>query len=109
VRLDFDGDDVVAGQSRDAPSSARTLGATQNSEDSMPELGIEVEPVGTGMSGANLVEREMLNLALEDGEIMGMTCKGQPGLLKEVLGKIIAEKHGRGIGGERGSYVINES
>jgi hypothetical protein len=37
-----------------------------------------------------------------------MTCDGQVGQLKEVMGKLVVEKHGRGIGGERGSQVLNE-
>ena len=33
----------------------------------------------------------------------------QIGKLEEVLGQLVAEKHGKGIRGERGSHVINES
>jgi hypothetical protein len=109
VRLDFDGDDEVAGQPEDDTSPARTLGETHNSKVIVPESGIVADSAGLGMFGANPVEGEMLNLALKDGEIMGLTCEGKIGQLKEVLGSIIAENHGRGFGGERGSFVINES
>jgi hypothetical protein len=100
---------MVAGQSGDDPFSARSMDATQNSVGTVPELGNGVDTAGTGRSGTDPVEGEMLNLALEDGEIMGMTSDGQPGQLKEILGKIIAGDLGRGIGGERGNFVINES
>jgi hypothetical protein len=96
-------------ESGDVPSSAGILGATPNSDEIVPESGNGAVSAGTGMSGANPVEAGKLNLALDVGEIVGMTCDGQPGQLKKVLGKIVAENHGRGIGGERGSHVINES
>jgi hypothetical protein len=79
VRLNFHGDDVEPCKLGDAPFLAGTLGATHNSEDIVLESGNVADPAGTGMSGENLVEDEMLNLALEDGEIMGMTCEGQTG------------------------------
>jgi hypothetical protein len=41
---------------------------------------------------------------IEVGEVAGLTSEGQPGLLKEFLGQIVVENHGR-----RGSHVINES
>jgi transcriptional regulator with AAA-type ATPase domain len=37
-----------------------------------------------------------------------MTCDGNVGQLKEVMGKLVAEKQGRGLEVERGSQVINE-
>jgi hypothetical protein len=79
VRLDFDGGDVVAGQSGDDPLLARLMDTIQNSVDTVPELGNGADTAGTGMSETDPVEGEMLNLALEDGKIMGMTCDGQPG------------------------------
>jgi hypothetical protein len=109
VRLDFDGDVEEVGQPGDDTSPAGTLGETQFSEVIVPEAGIVADSAGMDMSGAISVEGEMLNLALKDGVIMGMTCEGKFGQLKEVLGSIIAENHGRGFGGERGSFVINES
>jgi hypothetical protein len=39
-------------------------------------------------------------VALEVGEIVGMTCEGKPGHLRQVLGTLIAENLGSGIGGE---------
>jgi hypothetical protein len=109
VRLDFDGDEVESRELGDVPSSAGILGATSNSDEVVPESGDGADSAGTGMSGANPVVAEKLNHALEVGEVEGMTCEGQTDQLKEVLGKIVAENHGRGIGGERGSHVFNES
>jgi hypothetical protein len=62
-----------------------------------------------GSFRASSEEAEELKLTLEVGGIVGMTCDGQVGHLKEVLGQLVAEKHERGIGGERDSHVINES
>jgi hypothetical protein len=109
MRLVFDGDEVEPYESGDVTSSAGILGATLNSEEIVPESRNGADSTGTGMSGVNLVEAEKLKLALEVGEIVGRTCEGQSGQLKEVIGKLVAENHGRGIGGERGSHVINES
>ena len=109
VRLDFDGDDVDLCESGDVCSSAGTLGATQISEEVVPEMGNGADSVGMGMFGANPVEAEKLELALEVGEIVGMTCEGQTGQLKKVMGKLVAENHGRGIGGVGGNHVTNES
>ena len=62
-----------------------------------------------GMFGAILVEDEKLEFALEVGEIVGMTCEGQTGLLKEFMGQLVAENLGRGTGGVGGNHVFNES
>ena len=85
------------------------LGATPNILEIVPESENGVDSSGKCMSRASSVEAEELKLALEVGEIVGLTCEGQVGQLKEVLGQLVAEKHGRGIGGEGGSHVINES
>jgi hypothetical protein len=39
---------------------------------------------------------------------MGMTCDGKVGQLNEVLRNLVAEKHGKGLGGEWGNQIINE-
>jgi hypothetical protein len=90
-------------------SSAGMLGSTPNSSEIVPESELGVDSLGMGSSGTSLGEVEELELALEVGGIVGMTCDGQVGHLKEVLGQLVAEKHGRDIGGERDSHVINES
>jgi hypothetical protein len=90
-------------------SSAGILGSTPNSSEIVPESEFGAESLGMGLFGASSGEAEELKLALEVGGIVGMTCDGQVGHLKEVLGQLVAKKHGRGIGGERDSHVINES
>ncbi|KAE8125075.1 hypothetical protein FH972_019912 [Carpinus fangiana] len=96
--LDFDGGVVESCKSGASRSPVGSLGATQFSGEVVPESRSEVDSAGDSLSGANPVEVEMLNLAMEDGEIMGMTCEGNSGQLKEMLGQIIAENHGRGVG-----------
>ena len=109
MRLDFDGDEVEPCESGDVCSSAGTLGTTLNSEELVPKSRNGADSVGMGMFGANPVESEKLELALEVGEIVGMTCEGQTGQLKEVMQKLVAENHGRGAGDVGGNHVINES
>jgi hypothetical protein len=90
-------------------SSAGIQGSTPNSSVIVPELEFGADSLGMGSFRASSEEAEELKLTLEVGGIAGMTCDGQVGHLKEVLGQLVAEKHGKGIGGERDSHVINES
>jgi hypothetical protein len=123
VRLSFEDDVVDTCVSVTALSSAGNLAAPQVSSEFIPDSGgvdpalISVDAVsdsgsgeasaGSGLSGTTLVAVKR-DHALLVGEVVGMTSDGQPGLLKEFLGKIIVENHCRGTGGERGSHDLNE-
>jgi hypothetical protein len=71
--------------------------------------GVEGPISGSSMAGVDSVVAEKQDRALIVGEVAGLTCEGQPGLLKEFMGQIVVENLGRSSGGERGSHVINES
>jgi hypothetical protein len=71
--------------------------------------GVEGSTSGSSMAGVDSVVAEKLDRALVVGEVAGLTCEGQTGLLKEFMGQIVVENLGRSSGGERGSHVINES
>jgi hypothetical protein len=114
VRLAFDGCDVASRESEFVPPSVVTLGSAPNSDEVVGSAPNSVEVVpesmtgevsaGSGMAGVNSVVAEKLDRAMAVGEVAGLTSEGQPGLLKEFLGQIVVENHGR-----RGSHVINES
>jgi hypothetical protein len=70
--------------------------------------GVEGPISGPSMAGVDSVVAEKRDRALTVGEVAGLTCEGQPGLLKEFMGQIVVENLGRSSGGERGSHVINE-
>jgi hypothetical protein len=57
-------------------SSVGLLGLTPNSSEIMPESELGVDSLGMGSSGASSREAEELELALEVGGIVGMTCDG---------------------------------
>jgi hypothetical protein len=108
VRLSFDGVEVDSCDSGDGALSVGELGASLDSAVIVPESEVSGASSESGKSGSNPVEDEELNFNLEVGGIMGLTCDGQVGQLKEVMGKLVAEKKGRGLGGERGCQVFNE-
>jgi hypothetical protein len=123
VRLSFEGDEEDTCVSGTVLSSAGNLAAPQDSSDFIPEsVGVDSARIsvdvgsesgsgeasaGPGLSGTISVAVKR-DHALLVGNVVGMTCDGQPGLLKEFMGKIVAENHSRGTGGERGSHDLNE-
>jgi hypothetical protein len=90
-------------------SSLETLGTYSHSAMVVSEIGSGAESSGMGRSKASPQKEEELKLTLEMGGTAGLSYEGQIGKLEEVLGQLVVEKQGRGIGGERGSHVINES
>jgi hypothetical protein len=108
VCLSFDGVEVDSCDSGDGASSVGELGASLDSAVIVPESEVNGASSDSGKSGSNPVEAEELNFTLEVGGITGMTCDGKVGQLKEVMGKLVAEKQGRGMGGVRGSQAFNE-
>jgi hypothetical protein len=108
VRLSFEGVGVDSCDSGDVGSSEGKMDVPLDSADFVQESVAEVDSSTTSKSGANQMENEELHFTLGAGEIMGMTCDGKVGQLKEVMGKLVAEKQGRGLEVERGSQVFNE-
>jgi hypothetical protein len=94
--------------SGDDDSSMGDLGASLEIADMVPESEVSGASSDSGKSGSITVEAEELDFTLKVGGFTGMTCDGQVGQLKEVMGKLLAEKQGSGMGGERGSQVLNE-
>jgi hypothetical protein len=119
VRLAFDGCDEVHRESEfvsppvatlgSAPTSVDAVGSASNSVEVVPESVSGEVSTGSSMAGVDSVVAEKVDRALVVGEAAGMTCEGQPGLLKEFLGQIVVVNLGRSSGGERGSHVTNES
>jgi hypothetical protein len=123
VRLSFEDDEVDTCVSVTALSSEGNMAVPQDSSEFIPEsvgvdsalISVDAVPdsgsgeasAGSGLSGTTPVAVKR-DHALLVGEVVGMTSDGQPGLLKEFLGKIIVENHCRGTGGERGSHDLNE-
>jgi hypothetical protein len=105
----FSSESVPVSGTEAVSSSAGILGSTPNSSKIVLESEFGAVSLGLGSPGASSGEAEELKLALEVGGIVGMTCDGQVGHLKEVLGQLVAEKHGRDFGGARDNHVINES
>jgi hypothetical protein len=89
--------------------SAMTLGSALFSIEVVPEFVYGEVSAGSGMAGVDSVVAEKLDRALAVGEVAGLTCEGQTGLLKEFLGQIVVDNHNRSAGGVRGSQVLNES
>jgi hypothetical protein len=108
VCLSFDGVEVDSRDSRDGASLVGELGVSRDSASIVPESEVSGDSSDSVRSGYIPVEVGELKFTLEVGEIMGLTCDGQVGQLKEVMGKLVDEKQGRGMGGERGSQVFNE-
>jgi hypothetical protein len=109
MRLDFDGVEVDSHEPDIAPPSVGSLDSAPYSDEVVPELGSGAASAGSRLPRANLVGAEKLDNALVVGKVVGMTCDGQPGLLKEFLGQIVVNNHSRSAGGVRGSQVLNES
>jgi hypothetical protein len=103
VPLDFDGVEVESHESEIAPPLVGSLDSASYSDEVVPESGSGAASAGSCLPGANPVVAEKLGNALVVGEVVGMTCDGQPGLLKEFLGSIVSENLGRGFRGERDS------
>jgi hypothetical protein len=108
VRLSFEGVGVDSCDSGDVDSSEGKMDVPLVSADFVQESEAEVDSSTSRKSGASQMENEELHFTLDVGEIMGMTCDGKVGKLKEVMGKLVAEKQGRGLEVERGSQVFNE-
>jgi hypothetical protein len=108
VCLSFDGVEVDSRDSRDGASLVGELDVSRDSASIVPESEVSGDSSDSVRSGYIPVEAGELKFTLEVGEIMGLTCDGQVGQLKEVMGKLVDEKQGRGMGGERGSQVFNE-
>jgi hypothetical protein len=108
VRLSFEGADVDSCGSGGVGSSEGNMDGPLVSAVGVQEPEAEVDSPTTSKLGASQMENEELHFTLDVGEIMGMTSDGKVGQLKEVMGKLVAEKQGRGLGIERGSQVFNE-
>jgi hypothetical protein len=108
VRLSFEGADVDSCDSGGFGSSEGNMTVPLASAVGVQEAEVEVDLSTTSKLGVSQMENEELHFTLDVGEIMGMTCDGNVGQLKEVMGKLVAEKQGRGLEVERGSQVINE-
>jgi hypothetical protein len=63
----------------------------------------------TVASGEILPVAEELKLVIEVNRIASLSCDGQEGKLVDVLGQIVAKKHGKDIGGVRASHNFNEA
>jgi hypothetical protein len=87
----------------------KAVGSASNSAEVVPESVSGEVSTGSSMAGVDSVVAEKVDRALVVGEVAGMTCEGQPGLLKEFLGQIVVVNLGRSSGDERGSHVTNES
>jgi hypothetical protein len=108
VRLDFDGVEVDPLEPAITSPSVRSLESASYSDEVVPESGPGSASAGSCVPGVNSVGAEKLDNALVISKAVGMTCDGQPGLLKEFLGSIVAKNLSRGFGGERDSQVLNE-
>jgi hypothetical protein len=108
LRLDFDGVEVDPHEPAFSSPSVRSLESAPYSDEVVPESGPGSASAGSSVPGVISVGAEKLDNALVVSEVVGMTCDGQPGLLKEFMGSIVAENLSRGVGGERGSQVLNE-
>jgi hypothetical protein len=128
VRLTFDGVGTELCDSEVESSATENLGAVMGSADFVPETvaGEDLSDQEAASGSADFVpetaagesvssksvarsgEAVDLNFTLHVGGIMGMTCDGKVEQLKEVVGNLVAEKHGRGVAGERGSQVSDE-
>jgi hypothetical protein len=109
VRLDFDGVGVDPCEAVSVPPSAMSLDSALSSVEVVPESVSGEVSADLGLAGVDSVVAEKLDRALAVGEVAGLTCEGQPGLLKEFLGQIVVDNHSRSAGGVRGSQVLNES
>jgi hypothetical protein len=130
VRLDFDGVGADLCDSKVISSAPEYLGAAMGSADVVPETvaGEDLPDQGAASCSAEFVSETVagedlsdsskvvarpgeageLNFTLHVGGIMGMTCDGQVEQLREVVGNLVAKKHGSGVAGERGSQVSYE-
>jgi hypothetical protein len=61
--------------------------------------GSESKTSGTGVSGEDSPTVKELKLMFEVSGIAGLSCDGQEGKLVDVLGQIVAKKHGKDVGG----------
>jgi hypothetical protein len=129
VRLTFDGVGADLGDTEVVASVSENLGAAMGITDVVPEtvtgedlsdqgaVSCSAEFVSDTVAGVDLSDSSKvvatgeageLNFTLHVGGIMGMTCDGQVEQLREVVGNLVAEKHGSGVAGERGSQVSYE-
>jgi hypothetical protein len=108
MRLSFEGVGVDSCDSGDAGSSEGKMDVSLVSAEFVQESEAEVDSSTTSKLGASQMEDEELHFMLDVGGIMGMTYDGKVGQLKEVMGKLVAEKQGRGLGVERGIQIFNE-
>ena len=71
--------------------------------------GSRAESSRTGASGEISPAAKELKLVIEVSKIVGLSCDGHEGKLAEVLGQIVAKKHGKDIGGVRANHNFNET